>query len=87
MGQKTMAIVTRYRIERLICGQTEYYDGCETTRYDGWQGDACGAEGFRTYAKAQRRADRIGGEVTRFQTIANLPDAFVAPTLTLIAAE
>lgn len=82
-----MAIVTRYRIERLTGCSTEYYDGCETARYDGWQDNATDAEGFRTYAKAQRRADRIGGEVTRFQTIANLPDAFVAPVITLIAAE
>lgn len=82
-----MPIIVRYRIERLTASRTEYYDGCETSRYDGWQDEATGADEFRTYAKAQRRADRVGGEVTRFQRFSHIADAFSAPVIQLVAAE
>ncbi|MCM2294775.1 hypothetical protein NAC44_20830 [Allorhizobium sp. BGMRC 0089] len=54
-----MAFVTRFTIERLTEDYgTEYY-----MSPDQWSEDREDAEEFYTAAKAQRRADRVGGEV------------------------
>jgi hypothetical protein len=74
-----MAIVTRHFVARLTpSGSTEYHDG------HFWTEDRDDAEEFRTYAKAQRRADRIGGEVFRFQRFSNLPDTYAVPFVSTV---
>lgn len=55
--------VTRYHLERLTGTRTEFYDGCEAPKYDGWTDEADDAFEFATVQKAQRRADRVGGDV------------------------
>lgn len=47
--------------------QTEFYDGCESARHDGWSTDPEDVCEFKTAARAQRRADRVGGEVFSHQ--------------------
>lgn len=57
-----MTFVTRYTIQRLTDrNATEFYMNA-----DQWSDDADDAEEFTTNAKAQRRADRVGGEVYTF---------------------
>lgn len=57
-----MTFVTRYTIQRLTDrNATEYYMNA-----DQWSDDAEDAEEFATNAKAQRRADRVGGGVFSF---------------------
>lgn len=82
-----MPFVTRYSIERVAPDfSTEFYTGYEHVD-GGWSEDPAEADEFRTYAKAQRRADRVGGEVTRFQRFSHIADAFSAPVIQLVAAE
>ena len=76
-------MIRRYAIARRSGSATEYYDGCETARYDGWSEFRTDAEEFRTFAKAQRRADRIGGEVFSYERFSDIPDAFAAPVIVL----
>ncbi|OWV62543.1 hypothetical protein ATY75_12010 [Rhizobium sp. N122] len=80
-----MIFAKRYLIERLIAGSPEYYDGCETPRYDGFSPDREDAELFRTQARAQRRADRVGGEVYATSVMASLADGFKAPVIQVSA--
>lgn len=76
-----MAIVTRYSIERLTEDGPEYWDG----HY--WSELREDAEEYRTIAAADEDAAEHGGEVFRFQRLSNIPDAYAAPIITLIAAE
>lgn len=81
-----MPFQKRFFIERLTAGFTEYYDGCETARYDGFSPDREDAEMFRTRAKAQRRADRVGGEVYATTVMVSLADGFRAPVIQVARA-
>lgn len=59
-----MSFVKRWNIQKLTAEyQTLYYDGCEAPKYDGWSTDPEDALEFGTLARAQRRADRVGGDV------------------------
>ncbi|QIG74553.1 hypothetical protein EVC10_045 [Rhizobium phage RHph_Y25] len=80
-----MPFAKRYLIERLTAGSPEYYDGCETARYDGFSPDREDAELFRSEAKAQRRADRVGGEVYATTVMVSLADGFKAPVIQVSA--
>ncbi|MGV2071642.1 hypothetical protein ACQZ4Z_12890 [Agrobacterium vitis] len=80
-----MAFVTRFTIQRINDRyQTEFYMNA-----DQWSEDEADAEEFRTAAKAQRRADRVGGEVCEYQRPATGLDAYIAERRTqfLEAAE
>lgn len=81
-----MAMIKRYAIERLTETGTEYYDGCETPRYDGWSSDRSDADEFHTYSKAKRRADRIGGSVFMFQRFSDIADQFTSPMIIPVPA-
>ncbi|MBB3411261.1 hypothetical protein FHT87_005214 [Rhizobium sp. BK316] len=78
-----MPMIKRYAIARRSGFATEYYDGCETARYDGWSEFRTDADEFRTYAKAKRRADRIGGEVFSYERFSDIPDTFAVPVIVL----
>ncbi|MCF1436818.1 hypothetical protein GOZ97_22760 [Agrobacterium vitis] len=69
-----MAFVTRFTIQRINDRyQTEFYMNA-----DQWSQDEADAEEFRTAAKAQRRADRVGGEVCEYQRPATWLEAEMA---------
>ncbi|ANL02656.1 hypothetical protein [Rhizobium phage RHEph18] len=81
-----MPFAKRYFVARLTeTYATEYYDGCETARYDGFSPDREDAELFRSEAKAQRRADRVGGEVYATTVMVSLADGFKAPVIQVSA--
>lgn len=86
-------MIRRFYLERLTDrNRTEYYDGCEAPKYDGWSTDPQDALEFETVQKAQRRADRVGGEVCPFDRFATPLEAAIAdmrafPTIHLKAAE
>lgn len=87
-----MTFVTRYTIQRLTPShRTEFYDGCESERHDGWTDQADEAFAFATIGKAQRRADRVGGEVFSHQRQATAFEAAMiqrrSPFRFLAAAE
>jgi len=66
-----MTFVTRYTIQRLTDrNRTEWLMNA-----DQWSTDEDDAEEFRTLAKAQRRADRVGGEVFSHQRQATALEA------------
>ncbi|NTA27443.1 hypothetical protein [Allorhizobium ampelinum] len=80
-----MAFVTRFMIQRINERyQTEFYMNA-----DQWSDAEDDAEEFHTAAKAQRRADRVGGEVCQYQRRATGLEAYVAERRTqfLEAAE
>jgi hypothetical protein len=79
-------MIKRYAISRTIDGNAEYYDGCETAHYDGWSSDRSDADEYRTYSKAKRRADRIGGEVFMFERFSDIPDQFITPMIVPVPA-
>ena len=81
-----MAMIKRYAICRSIDGIAEYYDGCETAHYDGFQPDREYVDDFRTYSKAKRRADRVGGQVFMFERPADIADQFVTPMIVPVPA-
>ncbi|HEV7434882.1 MAG TPA: hypothetical protein VGO22_08440 [Pseudorhizobium sp.] len=54
-----MTFVTRYTTQRLTDRNAAEW----LMNADQWSDEAEDAEEFRTQAKAQRRADRVGGEV------------------------
>lgn len=59
-----MPFIRVWTIQRLTPSyRTEFYDGCEIARHDGWSTDPEDVCEFRTLGKAQRRADRVGGSV------------------------
>lgn len=69
-----MPFITRFQIQRLTdLNRTEWLMNA-----DQWSTDENDAEEFRTLGKAQRRADRVGGEVCAYQRLAN---AFEALTM------
>jgi hypothetical protein len=85
-----MTRVTRYRIERLTdMNGTEYYH--LFAGRDDWTRDDLEAVEFSTLEKAERRADRVGGEVIEFTRPATAFEAMMqsrpAPFPFQIAAE
>ena len=71
-----MTFVQRWNIQKLTAEyQTLYYDGCEAPKYDGWSTDPEDVCEFKTAARAQRRADRVGGEVFSHQRQATVFEA------------
>lgn len=81
-----MYLVPRHAISRHTASGVEYYDGCEMRGWVGWSDLREDAVGFRTYAKAKRRADRVGGHVFSFQRFENMPDTFSKPIIQLSQA-
>lgn len=81
-----MPFEKRFYVSKLENYQTLYYDGCETARYDGWNDTPVGMWTARTEAKAQRRADRVGGEVYATTVMVSLADGFKAPAIQMRAA-
>lgn len=57
-----MRFTHRYQISRLTDHVTEFYTGYENVD-GGWSTDEFEAEQFLTPGKAERRSDRVGGEV------------------------
>ncbi|QIG68227.1 hypothetical protein EVB56_036 [Rhizobium phage RHph_Y1_10] len=81
-----MRFAKRYYISKINADyQSLYYDGAETPRYDGFSPDREDAELFRTQARAQRRADRVGGEVYATTVMVSLADGFKAPVIQVSA--
>jgi hypothetical protein len=80
-----MPFQKRFYVSKLEACQTLYYDGCETARYDGWNDTPVGMWTARTEAKAQRRADRVGGEVYATTVMVSLSDGFKAPVIQVSA--
>lgn len=83
-----MTFIRRFTIQRLTDrNATEWLMNA-----DQWSTDEEDAEEFYTAAKAQRRADRVGGEVCPFDRFATPLEAAIAdmrafPTIHLKAAE
>lgn len=66
-----MDMVRRFTIQRINDRfRTEWLMNA-----DQWSTDEDDAEEFRTHAKAQRRADRVGGEVYSFERLATAFEA------------